>query len=88
LGGYGSDRPEDRIVLHVLGEPLADGARYLICSDGLTDLLEPAEIEARLAGDDEASAVALFEAAMARGGDDNVSLILLRLRRGEGGPAP
>jgi PPM family protein phosphatase len=88
LGGYGADRPQDRIAPHVLSEPLADGARYLICSDGLTDLLEPAAIEAHLVDDDEESAVQLFEAAMARGGDDNVSLILLRLRRGEGGAAP
>jgi serine/threonine protein phosphatase PrpC len=66
---------------HVLAEPLDDGARYLICSDGLTDLLDRATMEQLLDGDDVASAQALFEAAMARGGDDNVSLILLRLQR-------
>jgi serine/threonine protein phosphatase PrpC len=80
LGGYGPDRPGERIAPHVLCEPLADGARYLTCSDGLTDLLEPAAIEALLDDDDLASAQALFEAAMAEGGDDNVSLILLRVR--------
>lgn len=83
LGGYGPDGPGDRIAPHVLSEPLAEGARYLICSDGLTDLLEPAAIEALLDEDDRVSAQALFEAAMAEGGDDNVSLILLRV-----GPAP
>jgi serine/threonine protein phosphatase PrpC len=67
-------------VPHVLTEPLADGARYLICSDGMTDLLAPPEIAAHLGDNDEASAQALFEAAMARGGDDNISLLLLRLR--------
>jgi serine/threonine protein phosphatase PrpC len=81
LGGYGSDRPGERIVPHVLSEPLADGARYLICSDGVTDLLDKAAIEQLLAEDDQASAAALFEAAMARGGDDNISLILLRLQQ-------
>jgi serine/threonine protein phosphatase PrpC len=80
LGGYGSDRPEDQIAPHVLSEPLADGARYLICSDGLTDLLDRASIEERLDEDDQASVRALFEAAMAQGGADNISLILLRLR--------
>ena len=45
LGGYGPDRPGERLVPHVLSEPLADGARYLICSDGLTDLLERTRIE-------------------------------------------
>jgi PPM family protein phosphatase len=66
---------------HVLSEPLEDSARYLICSDGLSDLLDRTTMEQLLDGDDAASAAALFEAAMARGGDDNISLILLRLER-------
>lgn len=66
---------------HVLSEPLEDGARYLICSDGLTDLLDRTDMEELLDRDDATSALALFEAAMARGGNDNVSLILLRLAR-------
>jgi PPM family protein phosphatase len=67
---------------HVLTEPLEDGARYLICSDGLTDLLDLADIEAELQEDDEASVRALFEAAMANGGHDNVSIVLVRLHQG------
>jgi PPM family protein phosphatase len=82
LGGYGPDRPGERLDPHVLGEPLAERARYLICSDGLTYLLEPGAIEELLEDDDGASAEALFEAAMARGGDDNISLILLRIQQG------
>jgi serine/threonine protein phosphatase PrpC len=66
---------------HVLSEPLEDGAGYLICSDGLSDLLDRANMEQLLDSDDAASAAALFEAAMARGGNDNVSLILVRLDR-------
>ena len=84
LGGYGSERPGERIEPHVLSEPLKDGARYLICSDGLTDLLDQAAIEQLLDEDDRASAQALFAAAMAQGGDDNVSLILLRIEQGGG----
>jgi serine/threonine protein phosphatase PrpC len=67
---------------HVLEEPLEAGARYLICSDGLTDLLDLADIGAELEEDDEASVSALFKAAMAKGGHDNVSIILVRLHRG------
>jgi serine/threonine protein phosphatase PrpC len=81
LGGYGPDSPDGQLDPHVLSEPLADGARYLICSDGLTDLVDPAEIERLLDRDDDASVRALFETAMAAGGDDNVSLILLRIER-------
>ena len=82
LGGYGPDAPGEQIVPHVLSEPLADGARYLICSDGLTDLSEKAAIEALLDEDDQAGVQALFEAAMAQGGLDNISLLLLRVRYG------
>jgi PPM family protein phosphatase len=81
LGGYGSERPGERIEPHVLSEPLKDGARYLICSDGLTDLLDQAAIEQVLDEDERASAQALFAAAMAQGGDDNISLILVRIRQ-------
>ena len=66
---------------HVLSEPFEDGARYLICSDGLTDLLDRTTMEELLERDDVTSAQALFEAAMARGGGDNISLILMRLER-------
>ena len=67
---------------HVLSEPLEDGARYLICSDGLSDLLDRTTMEGLLENDDAASAQALFEAAMAGGGNDNISLILVRLEAG------
>jgi len=67
------------IAPHVLTEPLPSAGRWLICSDGLTDLLEPAAIASLLQPDDAASATALFEAAMAEGGSDNISLILVRL---------
>ena len=67
---------------HVLSEPLQDGARYLICTDGLSDLLDRKTMEQLLEGDDAASAQALFEAAMAGGGNDNISLILVRLEAG------
>jgi serine/threonine protein phosphatase PrpC len=79
LGGYGSDG--ERLDPHVVGEALRDGARYLICSDGLTDLVDRATMEEMLDRDDLASVRALFEAAMERGGDDNISLILLRIEQ-------
>jgi serine/threonine protein phosphatase PrpC len=82
LGGYGPDNSGDELDPHVLNEPLRDGARYLICSDGLTDLVDLRTIEEAIEPDDDTSARALFEAAMEQGGDDNVSLILLRLERG------
>ena len=76
-GGY-----HDEIVPHVLRDSPGERQRYLICSDGVSDLLSPGEIAALLEDDPAASTMALFEAAMARGGRDNISVILLEVRRG------
>ena len=75
LGGW---HDVDGITPHVLGEPVE--GRYLICSDGLTDLLDPDAIATRIEDDDAASVMRLLEAAMAAGGHDNVSIVLARLR--------
>jgi PPM family protein phosphatase len=65
---------------HLLSEPLDRRRRYLICSDGLSDLLNRTAIEVLLDDDDAASIEALFEAAMARGGRDNISIVMLDVR--------
>ncbi|HEX6143645.1 MAG TPA: protein phosphatase 2C domain-containing protein [Geminicoccaceae bacterium] len=64
--------------VHVLDEPADAREAWLIASDGLTDLVPPDAIAAALADDDEASVRRLFEAAMDAGGDDNVSIVLVR----------
>ena len=61
---------------HVGDEPLVMGWRYLICSDGLTDMVPIEVIEAKLALDLEAALEGLFSAAMAAGGEDNISIVL------------
>ena len=63
-----------------------DGDVFLLCSDGLTDMLSDPEIEALLLdhmdeageGDLEMVADALVEAANGAGGHDNVSVLLIR----------
>jgi serine/threonine protein phosphatase PrpC len=67
------------VTPHLLRAPEAAGS-YLICTDGLTDLLSVDEIAARIGADDNASVTAMFEAAMTAGGRDNISIILVRLR--------
>jgi serine/threonine protein phosphatase PrpC len=54
--------------------------RWLLCSDGLTDQLKIGDIESVLAtcGDDLEAARQLYAQAMAAGGQDNISLILVR----------
>jgi len=77
LGGW---HDPEGITPHVLSEPIQPEGRYLICSDGLSDHLDPEAIAAHIGDDDAASVSALFEAAMTAGGDDNISIVLVRLR--------
>jgi serine/threonine protein phosphatase PrpC len=51
-------------------------SRWLVCSDGLTDMVGDADITRCLEDHDEEAARKLFEAAMVAGGVDNISLIL------------
>jgi PPM family protein phosphatase len=58
---------------------------YLLCSDGLTDMISADEIFAVLDGSDdlEVAARALIEAANAGGGEDNITVVLFQI--GDGG---
>jgi protein phosphatase len=60
---------------------VADGDIYLLCSDGLSDMLKDPEIEKILAeagSDLEQTARRLIADANENGGRDNVSVILIR----------
>jgi protein phosphatase len=59
------------------GENSISGSRWLLCSDGLTDMLDDDEIAHAFGRDDEAAVQALFDAAMAAGGSDNISIIVV-----------
>ena len=59
---------------------LADGDRLLLCSDGLTDMIDDAriaEVLARDAGSDETCRL-LVDSALDNGGKDNVTVVLSR----------
>jgi len=58
---------------------------YLICSDGLTDMVPPRELHSLLlanAGDLDAAARALVAAANAGGGEDNITVGLFQIAAG------
>lgn len=62
--------------------PHKRGDLYLLCSDGLTDLVSDEEIAALLAaagGDLDVAADALVDAANERGGIDNITVVLAAL---------
>ncbi|MEE4381024.1 MAG: Stp1/IreP family PP2C-type Ser/Thr phosphatase [Pseudomonadales bacterium] len=68
-------------VQEIVAEP---GELFLLCSDGLNDMLEDARIGELLAGargDLELAAARLVDAAKAEGGHDNVSVLLGRVDR-------
>jgi protein phosphatase len=63
--------------------PLRAGDRILLCSDGLTDLVEDKEIRASLLEQGPEDAVqSLISLARARGGHDNITALVLEVPEG------
>jgi serine/threonine protein phosphatase PrpC len=78
LGGF-PDTAE--LEPHLVELPLVEGSRYLICSDGLHDMLSDAEISGCLDPDPARTVAALFQAAMDEGGIDNISIVVAGIER-------
>jgi protein phosphatase len=77
---------ESAIDADVVAVPAEPGDLYLLCSDGLTDMLGTDEIAATILEaqrDPVAAAEALVAAANAKGGDDNITVVLFELVEGE-----
>jgi serine/threonine protein phosphatase PrpC len=80
---------ESAIEVDVFRVPAELGDLVLLCSDGLTDMLSEEEIAAVLVeaeGDPDAAADKLVAAANARGGEDNITVVLFELVEGEPEP--
>jgi serine/threonine protein phosphatase PrpC len=74
---------EARVTAHIVDEVVSPGDIYLLCSDGLNDLVEDADIElivASLQGNLPLAASHLVQAAKDNGGYDNVSVILAKVK--------
>jgi len=69
---------DDSVLLEVAEHRVEPGDCYLACSDGLSDMLDDGAIAALLAqaAAADARAHALVDAANARGGRDNISVLL------------
>ncbi len=102
---YGSEKPrsshqiiqslgvyEDPPEPHLREIGLRDGDLFLLCSDGLTDMLDLDSLESTLTEEtvqDPAIAVAsLAGAALSAGGADNLSIILVRVEAVRPAPPP
>jgi PPM family protein phosphatase len=75
LGGTPSYVPVDAHLSMQDGNP---GNGYIICSDGLTDMVPLDGMEACLSGDIGATVSKLLEAALAAGGADNITVLYVR----------
>lgn len=75
---------------HVRVDPLSPDRAYLLCSDGLTDVVPLEEMERLLeaATDDALAVKKLWAAAMNGGGHDNITVVLVRPGTSEGRPSP
>ena len=78
----GGARERIHVVPHAGVSALQIGQRYLVCTDGLTDMLDLDTIEASFVDDDATTVAALFDRAMKAGGLDNLSILLVHLEQG------
>jgi protein phosphatase len=64
------------VLVDVVGVETRSGDKFLLCSDGLSNLIEADEIrDALLAGDVAQVPDLLIQLANSRGGDDNITVI-------------
>ena len=72
---------EDGVDVDVLRYPLEDGDLLMLCSDGLTGMVSDAELTRilRAGGDLDGLARACVEAANRAGGEDNITVVLVRV---------
>jgi serine/threonine protein phosphatase PrpC len=67
----------------IFEEPLRVGDLVLLCSDGLVDMIDDAEIERALLMETDLQRVVamLVQLANEAGGDDNITVVLARAER-------
>ena len=78
----GMDPAEVLLVPYVAKGDIQKGDQYLICSDGLTDMVENVTIADILINNSDAqdAVLALTSAAMQNGGKDNITVIVCHIR--------
>ncbi|MEO6624388.1 MAG: Stp1/IreP family PP2C-type Ser/Thr phosphatase, partial [Burkholderiaceae bacterium] len=72
---------EDAVALDVTEHVVESGDNYLMCSDGLSDMVDDGEIASILGGESplEQKADSLIVAANEHGGRDNISVLLVQV---------
>ncbi len=77
--------PEERVVIDLTHQQVRRGDVLILCSDGLSNLVRPEDIERLVAGTPGPCELcdALIDAANASGGPDNITVVAVRFE-GEG----
>jgi serine/threonine protein phosphatase PrpC len=73
---------EDTVLLETHLHEMIPGDVYLLCSDGLSDMLDDARIEQVMQQHDtlDEAGAALIDAANDAGGKDNIAVVLVRMK--------
>ncbi len=82
---------EPTVEVETLTDTPSPGDLYLVCSDGLTDIVRDdqiAELIAAADNDPDAAAEALVAAANRAGGIDNITVVLFEILEGDPVPTP
>jgi protein phosphatase len=69
------------VRVDVRREPLVDGDTFLLCSDGMWGKVDIAEIQLLMAEDLSVGCQNLVSLAIERGGEDNITALLVRIHR-------
>ncbi len=77
--------PTDEVALqpYIVRQPYTGGEYYLLCSDGVTDMLSDAEIALTVSAADDVrdGVMELVSQALKKGGYDNITAILCKVNR-------
>ena len=76
----GKENQEEFLKTSFLCVPYEVGDKYLICSDGLTDMLEESKIRSRMEQPIEEAAESLIAETIRMGADDNTTIILAEVQ--------
>jgi protein phosphatase len=82
---------EPSVDVHTDTHTVEPGDLYLICSDGLTDMVRDAQIAELIAAADnnpDTATEALIDAANRAGGIDNITIVLFEILEGDPPPSP
>ncbi len=82
---------KESVEVDLAEHPAHPGDVLVLCSDGLSDLLDDEEILAAVqsnGGDLERACQALVDRANAKGGDDNITVVVIRAEAGSGAAMP